>query len=238
MARLTSTLGEPGRDVSSCAARVIPTTTGFTNSRWLGLGDRRTRTFLPATSRSSCHPMWYFTSPLGSSLFCAAASLPLSCAALNPASIISTGLLSTWVSTFSRPRCAMPMMTSSAPAAAASAMISSSMGTMASVPSMENRFCPLNARWRKFSKPCTWDSRSSRARRRSADRGCRYSPPSMASRSQARSSGSGRCRNSYPTLPMYAARSRCTSASALADDGSWPKTADAGRAARSASLSP
>jgi hypothetical protein len=172
-ALLVSSAGGPGCDVSSCAARVIPTTTGFTNSRWLGLGERRTRTVWPAISRSSSQPMWYFTSPLGSSEFCAAASAPLSCAALKPASIISAGLPSTWVSTFSRPRCAMPMITSSAPAPAASAMISSSMGTMASVPSMENRFCPLKARCRKFSKPCTCDSRSSSARRRSGGSGCR-----------------------------------------------------------------
>ncbi len=84
-----SSVGAPGLRVSSCEARVIPTTTGLTNSRWLGFGERVTRTSRPPISLVSSHPMWYFTSPDGSSVFCAWSAAGASCALWKPASIIA-----------------------------------------------------------------------------------------------------------------------------------------------------
>ena len=66
-------------------------------------------------------------------------------------------------STLSRPRCAMPMTTSCAPASAASSIVSSSIGIITSSPSSENCFWPRNRLRRKRSIPST-----SHRRRKSA----------------------------------------------------------------------
>ncbi len=65
----------------------------------------------------------------------------------------------------------MPISTSWAPACAAPATTSSSMGTMASVPSMLKRFWPKKVRCRKRSKPSTWLRRRSSAFLRSGGSG-------------------------------------------------------------------
>ena len=70
-----------------------------------------------------------------------------------------------WTSAFSRPRCAMPITTSCAPAAATSSIVSSSIGTSVSSPSRENCFCPRNERRRYCSNPSTCVRRRSRATR-------------------------------------------------------------------------
>ncbi len=61
-----STAGEPGEVVSVQAARAMPTTTGFTNSRWLGLGGIEiTTSGAESSSRTrALAPAWYFTSPV------------------------------------------------------------------------------------------------------------------------------------------------------------------------------
>ena len=58
---------------------------------------------------------------------------------LNSARICAYGLFSTCAMMFRRPRCAMPMNMESAPASAASPMISSRIGTVMSSPSIEKR---------------------------------------------------------------------------------------------------
>ncbi len=63
-----------------------------------------------------------------------------------------------WARTFSRPRCAIPMTTSCAPASAARSIASSSIGTRTSSPSIENCFWPRNVRWRNCSRPSVWTS--------------------------------------------------------------------------------
>ena len=69
-----------------------------------------------------------------------------------------------WTSALSRPRWAIPMTTSCAPASAPSSIASSSIGTSTSIPSSENCFCPRNERRRYCSNPSTCVRR-----RRSAD---------------------------------------------------------------------
>ena len=70
-------------------------------------------------------------------------------------------------STFRRPRCAIPITTSWAPASAASSIDSSSIGIIASRPSSENCFWPRNARRRYCSNPSARASERSRRTRSS-----------------------------------------------------------------------
>ena len=70
-------------------------------------------------------------------------------------------------STFRRPRCAIPITTSWAPASAASSIDSSSIGIIASRPSSENCFWPRNARRRYCSNPSARASEPSRRTRSS-----------------------------------------------------------------------
>ncbi len=63
-------------------------------------------------------------------------------------------------SMLSRPRCAMPMQTSSRDASAAASQISSTSGIVVSPPSSENRFWPTNFVCRKVSKASAWLSLS------------------------------------------------------------------------------
>jgi hypothetical protein len=129
----------------SCDARTIPTTTGLTNSRWLGFGasTRGTSTVAPSAFFARRAPRWYFTSPVTPLSMAESegdeerATLPS-----KAAMMAAYGLPSTWVSTLRRPRWAMPSTTSRTPPAAASLMIVSSIGTSASDPSTEKRFCP------------------------------------------------------------------------------------------------
>ena len=53
-----------GSLIVSCLARTIPTTTGSTASRWLGLAASSTVTSLPERETNfPTWPRWYFTSP-------------------------------------------------------------------------------------------------------------------------------------------------------------------------------
>ena len=113
----------------------MPSTTGFTNSRWLGFGATVTAIVSPVSARCvPVAPRWYFTSPepwyeLG--------SLPS-----NSAKICASGLPTVLASTFSRPRCDMPITTSRTPERAESFSIRSSSGISASPPSSEKRLWP------------------------------------------------------------------------------------------------
>ena len=86
----------------------------------------------PVRSRSVSAPRWYFTSPV--SLAALAAYFPS-----NSSNTALTGLSSTCVSTLMRPRCAIAITTSRAPAAAAPSIAASSIGTSVSFPSIEKR---------------------------------------------------------------------------------------------------
>src|SRR6266704_140409 len=81
-------------------ARTEPSTTGSTISRWEGLNASEMCTGPPLVEMSEENPLWYFTSPEGSSEAC----LP------SNSRNRSFGILpSTLTSTLSRPRCAMPI---------------------------------------------------------------------------------------------------------------------------------
>jgi hypothetical protein len=57
-------LRRPQSPTRSCFARTRPNTTGFTNSRWLGLKHIERCTRRPvAVIQSLLCPKWYFTSP-------------------------------------------------------------------------------------------------------------------------------------------------------------------------------
>ena len=77
---------------------------------------------------------------------------------------------------FRRPRCAMPMSTCFTPASAASAMISSRIGTSMSTPSTENRVLPGNVRCRKRSNVSTSVMRSSSSKASTGSAGARNEP--------------------------------------------------------------
>ena len=85
-------------------------------------------------------PWWYFTSPVPPCGIVVTASIDE--APSNSRKIVSYARPRLWASTLSRPRCAMPSTTSRAPAVAASWIISSSIGTVMSRPSIENCFWP------------------------------------------------------------------------------------------------
>ena len=80
----------------------------------------------------------------------------------------------------------MPMTTSRAPLAAASWIISSSIGTVMSRPSTENCFWPRYALCMKRSSESTWVSRRSSAFSSWLVSGVRNAPDSIFSRSQVR----------------------------------------------------
>ena len=144
----------PGPSTLVPAARAMPATTGFTNSRWLGFGAIDTvRLF---SERSA--PAWYFTSPAQPRSILNAAR-PCT-GSLNSARICTYGFDSTCASTLRRPRCAMPSSTSEPPAAAAPSRITSRTGISMSRPSIEKRVLPGKARCRNCSNASTWLRRS------------------------------------------------------------------------------
>ena len=127
------------RDV--CSARVWPSATALTCSRWLGLAASLTVTGRPLrVMYVPSAPRWYFTSPAVSRV----SSSPDSNAMWpsNSARIDSGGRPTTWVMKARRPRWAMPITTSPVPSAADSSMTWSVIGTRASTPSMEKVFWP------------------------------------------------------------------------------------------------
>ena len=119
----------------SCRARTEPSTTGFTISRCEGLNASATCTLPPGVRRSDEKPLWYLTSP--EPLSCVVSYLPS-----NSENSSDGALPSTLTSTFSRPRCAMPMTISSTPPRAATLDQVVEHRDQRSPPSSENRFCP------------------------------------------------------------------------------------------------
>ena len=62
--RIGSTENASGSLIWSCLARTMPTTTGSTASRWLGLAASSTGMSLPDRATNfPLWPRWYFTSP-------------------------------------------------------------------------------------------------------------------------------------------------------------------------------
>ena len=145
---------------SVCSARVQPSTTGSTASRWLGFGASVIVTSPDDVFRVPVAERWYLTSPVPPSSLTTTASIVRSPS--NSRRIDSYGRPTVCTSTFRRPRCAMPITTSWAPASAASSIASSSIGIIASSPSSENCFWPRNERRRYCSNPSARPSESSR----------------------------------------------------------------------------
>ena len=104
------------------------------------------------SARSTRAPAWYLTSPIQPSSI---RPLRANSGSLNSARICAYGFCITCASTLSRPRCAIAMSTCFTPEAAASAMISSRIGTIRSRPSIEKRVLPGKVRCRKRSNAST-----------------------------------------------------------------------------------
>ncbi len=184
---LRSKVGAPGLSAFVPAARAMPSTTGFTASRWLGFGTIDTEMWprdFPCTSTVA--PAWYFTSPVKPRSM---RHVRESTGSLNSARICAYGFCRMCARTLSRPRCAIPISMSAMPESVAPATISSRMGRSMSRPSTEKRVLPGNVRCRKRSKTSTCVSRSSSASASTVVTGGRKRPDSAASRSHSRSSG-------------------------------------------------
>ena len=96
-----------------------------------------------AVVNSPSAPWWYLTSPVPPCGIAATRFTRSSAwAPSNSAMIDSAERPRLWVSTSRRPRCAMPITTSSAPPRLAMVTSSSIIGTTASRPSIENIFWP------------------------------------------------------------------------------------------------
>ena len=104
--------GAPGASATVPAARAMPTTTGFTASRWLGFGAIVTSML---TSRRRRRGRRRDTSRRPSIPGPRAARWPRT-GSLNSARICAYGFSRMCASTFSRPRCAMPIIVWRAPA--------------------------------------------------------------------------------------------------------------------------
>ncbi len=98
-----------------------------------------------------------------------------------------------WTSTLSRPRWAIPITTSSAPAARDWVASPSIIGTTTSSPSIENIFWPRYAFWMKRSNWNTSIRRRRSDRFSSAESGVRCPPVSIISRSHIRCWCDERC---------------------------------------------
>ena len=94
----------------SIRARTEPSTTGFTISRCDGLNANDKCTGPPAVLMSELKPWWYLTSPAGKSSGAVWS---------NSANKSAGNLRMVLTSTFSRPRCAMPITISCTPCALA-----------------------------------------------------------------------------------------------------------------------
>ena len=112
-----------------------------------------------------------------------------------------TGRPTVCASTFRRPRCAIPITISCAPAAAAIPIDSSSIGTITSRPSSENCFWPRKLGADRARTPPTCDRRSSRhaaPRRQAAGGSGRTRSPGAATRAAR----GPRCSISYAIVPQ------------------------------------
>ena len=182
--------------IRSWRARAIPSTTGFTASRWLGLGDRVMRTGPPfADSWVPWAPRWYFTSP-------EPWGIPGSGFPWNSLKIREYGFPMFWVTTFSRPRWLMPRTISSTPSAAADSSSRSTTGMSVSPPSRLNRLWPTYRAWRNFSNDSERSSFLSTRFRSSVSRGSELRVGSMRSWSHFFCSGSWMCMYSTPIRPQ------------------------------------
>mmetsp|Transcript_54603 Transcript_54603/g.114072 ORF Transcript_54603/g.114072 Transcript_54603/m.114072 type:complete len:200 (+) Transcript_54603:2249-2848(+) len=144
-----------------CLARVLPSTTGSTASRWEGLGQREMWIMRPGVcvGRSIVKPRWYLTSPLPRRFPVESmAAVP----SMNSKSISSKGLRMTLARTLRRPRWGMPMSTDSTPSSTARSMSALRPGMRASTPSSPKRFVVLYFVARKDSKVTAKVRRSSR----------------------------------------------------------------------------
>ncbi len=176
-------------------ARVVPSATALTCSRWLGFAASITATALPVrVVYVPSAPRWYFTSPavLTKSL----SSSSTMCDSVWPSNsprIDSISRPTTCVMNDSRPRWAMPSTTSLVPISASSSTISSVSGTIESMPSIEKVFWPRYCRRKKRSNASTAASRSRMAILRSGSSGVAMSPVSMCLRHQRRCSCEEMC---------------------------------------------
>ena len=144
----------------------------------------------PETNSPSA-PRWYFTSPEPWTV--RGSMLPS-----NSRKIWEYFLPTMLASTLSRPRWAMPMVTSSSPISAAASQISSMTGIVVSPPSRLNLFWPTNLVCRKVSKASAWLSLS-------MIRSCSWRGGLVCGRStrswiQRRWSGSMMCMYSMPVV--------------------------------------
>mmetsp|Transcript_30262 Transcript_30262/g.80122 ORF Transcript_30262/g.80122 Transcript_30262/m.80122 type:complete len:200 (-) Transcript_30262:540-1139(-) len=183
-----------------CLARVLPSTTGFTASKWEGLGHSSMWMERPGVwvGRSMVKPKWYLTSPLPS-------RLPVSSMApvpsMNSKSISSSGLRITLASTLRRPRWGMPMSMDSTPSSTARSMRALRPGMSASTPSKPKRLVVLYLVARKDSKVTEKVSRS-RRRRVAFSSNSYFLSFSNLDRIQFCWVRSGMCVNSTPTVPQ------------------------------------
>ncbi len=173
----------------------MPSTTGFTHSRWLGLGATETARVSPVCALCvPVAPRWYFTSP--EPWMDSGSTLPS-----NSEKIWASGLPTVLASTFRRPRWAMPITASFTPARAASESTRSRSGISASQPSSEKRLCPTYFACRNFSKLSASMSFSSTRRRPTGSSGVLLRLDSIRTCSHALRSRSAM--NMYST-PMVA----------------------------------
>ena len=179
-------------------ARTMPSSTGSTVSRWDGFAATETLILSPnSETNSPSAPRWYLTSPEPCTV--RGSMLPS-----NSRKIWPYDLPTMLASTFSRPRCAMPITTSSRPAPAASSQSSSSSGMVVSPPSSENRFWPTYLVCRKVSNA---SASFSLARIRScSSRGGLVCGRSTRSWIHLRCSGSWMCMYSMPVVRQYESR--------------------------------
>ena len=105
---------------------------------------------------------------------------------------------------FRRPRCGIPIQTSSKPRSAAAETIASVSGITDSPPSSENRFCPTNFVCKKDSNASAL--LSLRKMRSCSPRSSTSETPSTCCWNQVRSSGFEMCMYSSPTERQYESR--------------------------------
>ena len=180
-----------------CLARTIPSTTGSTNSRWLGFGASETPSFWPEGAVCvPTAPRWYFTSPdprIESASTCPS----------NSAKICPAGFPTVFTRTVRRPRWDIPITASPRSDSAARSRRRSRRGIAASPPSSEKRFWPTYFVWRNFSKDSARTSASRIRRRSSRERFARLREPSIRSMSHCFCAVSWLYMNSAPIFPQY-----------------------------------
>ena len=176
----------------------MPSTTGSTASRWLGLLASVSRTERsPGALWLPSAPRWYFTSPEP----CGASG---SSSPSNSRKICPYDLPIVFASTLRRPRCAIPNTASSTPDSAARSRSASSIAMTLSAPSRPKRLWPTNFVWRNVSNASAAFSRSRmRCLRSRPNGGCSRSTRSWI---HSFSAGSWMCMYSRPIVREYASR--------------------------------